>query len=215
MSDAPLQPFWATFALLREQVERLVALNLFWTLPLVPGVIGLAYPALPLLLRTVLVGFSALFIVPASFAVYTVLARALSGREITFPETWQAFRQGVTQSFRSLAPLYVFLGVLIWANLSLPVPDTVLVPLRLLLLFTLGSSLTWGPLAAETPARSAAQLLRESFTLLLRHPARILWALAVSFLLLVAGTVSVGGLVLIVFVLLASYQTLLLHTLKG
>lgn len=210
-----LQPLWATFALLREQVERLVALNLFWAAQLLPGVVGLASGALPLLLRTALVGVSALLVVPASLAVYTVIAEAVSGSEITFADIQRAFRRGIPASFRSLAPLMALLAGLFWANLSLPGPLVLLVLLRLLLLFVLVCSLFWGPLLVENPARSAWTLLRASLELVFRYPARTLGAALVSLLMLTVATVSVGGLVLVVFVLLATYQTLLFRTLKG
>lgn len=208
------EPLWETFALLRDQVERLVALNLFWAVQLIPGVVGLAFPSLPLLLRTLLVGSSAFLIVPASLTVFTVIAEALDGSEITFADIRRAFCRGARSSFQTLAPLYLLLALLLWVNLSLPGPLLLLVWLRLALFVTLTCAMYWGPLAAEQPRRSAVAVFRDSLRLLLRFPGRTLGAALVSLCMLMVAAVSIGGMLLIVFVLLASYQTLLVHNLS-
>ena len=51
--DEARGPIWGPFAVIRDNVERLVALNLGWSVQLLPGVLALAFPQLPLWLRLV------------------------------------------------------------------------------------------------------------------------------------------------------------------
>ena len=43
-NDAP-GPIWGPFAVIRDNIESLVVLNLGWSLQLLPGVLALAFPA--------------------------------------------------------------------------------------------------------------------------------------------------------------------------
>lgn len=51
-------PLWEAFAVLHDQIERMVALNIVWALQTLPSMVGLAFPTLPLGLRVALVAYS-------------------------------------------------------------------------------------------------------------------------------------------------------------
>lgn len=202
-------PIWGAFALVREQVERLVAVNLLWSVQLLPGVAGLALQGWPLPLRMLLVGYSALAAPPATLVVYALVRGVCEGEEVKGEDVVDAFRTLTLPSFRSLAPLLVTLGGLGWAAAVVSGQLLLLdVLLRLALLFGFVCALFWGPLLVDAPRLSPWGLLARSVRLVLRAPGRALGTFSVSLLAVAVMVVSVGGLFLLAFVLLALFGTL-------
>jgi len=202
-------PIWGAFGLVREQVERLVAVNLLWSVQLMPGIAGLALQGWPLSVRMLLVGYSALAVPPATLVVYALVRGVCEGEEVKGQDVADAFRALALPSFRSLAPLLVTLGGLGWA--AAVVSGQLLlvdVLLRLALLFGFVCALFWGPLLVDAPRLSPWGLLARSVRLVLRAPGGALGTFSVSLLAVAVMTISVGGLFLLAFVLLALFGTL-------
>ena len=64
--DEARGPIWGPFATIRDNVERLVALNLGWSVQLLPGVFALAFPQLPFGRRVAMGLYSATAAIPAT-----------------------------------------------------------------------------------------------------------------------------------------------------
>lgn len=202
-------PRWAAFATLADQVERLVAVNVGWSLQLLPGVLALAFPAWPPVLRIALLVYTGLALVPATGALYGLAGRAVDGDLLSVDLAVATLRELALPSLRALAPLYGALGLVVgWAALpgasGTPALDT-LAPLAALLLLTAAGY--WGPLVAAEPDRPAWPVLRASARLVWRAPGSTLLTAGVVAGALVVGAVSVGGLFLVVPVLVALLQT--------
>lgn len=206
--------FWGAFADLREGLERLVLTNLLWSLTLVPGFVGLAFPGLPLPLRSVLVFGSAVAAVPATLVVYGLVQSFLEGDDIRLETVRAAFVRYGRSSFRSLAPLLLGLTALFWAAVQ-PLPYAAAVAVRLLLLLTLTTAVYWGPLLAADPERSPFGVLRASSRLIFHHPWPSLGLAVASLVCIGVAVVSIGGFFLVSLTLLALFQTRLYRTLAG
>ena len=214
--DERPNPIWDAFRLLREQVERLVAVNLLWSLHLLPGIAGLAFPEWPLLLRTLLVGYSALTAPPATLVVYALVRGVCEGEEVRWQDVTDAFRRFALASFRSLAPLLASLGLLVWSAVQVAGAVFALdILLRLGILFLGVCALYWGPLLVDAPRLGAWKLLGRSVGLVFRDPAGTLKITLASLVTLVVSAVSVGGLFLLSLVLLALFGTLQYLDVRG
>lgn len=208
---------WRAFRHLREQLERLIALNLLWSLPLIPGVLGLAFGEWPLAIRTLLVGFSLLALPPVTLALYALVWRACEGEDLTVAAATEALSSYTKASLTSFAPLVLGYCALLGLVFVVPTAGVWLIPataLRLLLLFGSLLYLYWGPLIIATQLRAPLALLRASLRYLLRYPAKTLTVWLAGLLATAIGAVSVGGVFLIVAVLIALWQTELMRELK-
>lgn len=208
-------PTWIALRILSEQVERLVAANLFWSLQLLPALMGLAFSGWPLVLRTALVGYSAVAVVPATLVSYALGRHACDGEEVSLEAAGGALRALTVPSFRSLAPLCLLLGLLVWTFVSVPLPVTLDVTLRLLALLLSVTAIYWGPLLVDAPQLTPLALLRRSSALFWAYPGRTLQTAAASLAALVVAAVSVGGLFLVALVLLALFQTQAYLSIEG
>lgn len=197
---------WGAFIDLRESLERLVLLNLVWSLQLVPSLLALAFQEWPLALRGVLLFYSAVAAVPATLVVYVLVARSFEGEDVRPDAVKDAFRQYSRASLRSFAPLLLGVALLIWSSLQ-PLPFGVAVGVRVLLLLLLMSALYWGPLLAANPRLSPPALLRASSLLVLEHPWPSLKLAAASLLCAAIAAISIGGFFLVSLTLLALFQT--------
>ncbi len=202
-------PIWGAFLQVKDNLERLVALNLLWALQLVPAMVAFAFPSLPIVLRFLLFLYSATVIAVATGALFALVARICQD-EAPRPETVrQAIREYALPGLRRLAPLYGLVGlnlllILLATPAGLMMAD---VALRLLLLLLLVCSSYWGPLFAAHPERSLLVLLRQSVILVWRYPGPTLLTCLVSLAALTLGAISIGGLFLIVPVLVVILQT--------
>jgi hypothetical protein len=208
-------PLWGAFATLRDQLERLIVLNIAWSIQLLPGVAALAFPGLPGWARLLMLAYSGLVLAPATGALYALVRLAAQGEPIGLEQATDTLRALALPSFRVLTPLYGMLGLLCGAIAAASAWRTngaagllVLdVGLRLALLLGLTCANYWGPLFARAPEQPAGAILRRSALLAWRHPGRTLLTSGAVLLVLAIGALSVGGLFLVVPVLAALLQT--------
>jgi hypothetical protein len=201
-------PIWGPFAVIRDNVELLLVLNLGWSMQLLPGVLALAFPQLPLWFRLTMGIYSATALIPATGVLYALTLAAARGEHVSLELASLSLRDLALPSFRTLAPLYGVFGVLIWlaiiAGPALPVLTT-LATLTCLLWYLCAAY--WGPILVSHPHADSASVVRGSILLVWRYPAETFATGLVAAVALVVGMVSIGGLVLIVPVAIA-----LLHT---
>ncbi len=203
------RPIWGVFALLKDNLERLIAANLGWSLHLLPAIVALGFPALPLAIRLLLISYSFVALVPATGMLFRLMAHVCQYEPLTLDIVKEDFHELVLPGFISLAPLFGLLGVLFWttllvATLHILFLDTLI---RLVFLLLLVCSLYCGALFAEYPGRSALFLLRRSARLVWRYPGPSALTGSVALLAMLLGVISVGGLFLIVPVVVALLQT--------
>jgi len=206
--DESRGPIWGPFAVIRDNVELLLVLNLGWSLQLLPGVLALAFPQLPPWLRLAMGVYSATALIPATGVLYALTLAAARGEQLSMELAIQSLRDFALPSFRILMPLYGVFGVLIWLAIiigpAMPIVTT-LATLACLLWYLCATF--WGPLLAAHPDTDVVSVVRVSILLEWRYPAETLVTALVAAVALVVGTISIGGLVLIVPVVIA-----LLHT---
>jgi hypothetical protein len=201
-------PIWSPFAIVRDNVERLVALNIGWSVQLLPGILALAFPQVPFWLRIAMGVYSATVAIPATGALYALSLAATRGEHLSLDLAILRFRELAVPSFRKLTPLYGVFGVLIWgAVLVGPAAPVVTTLATLACLLWYLCATYWGPLLVCRPDASALALAAGSVRLVWRYPAETLATALVAAMALVVGLVSIGGLILIVPVVVA-----LLHT---
>jgi hypothetical protein len=206
--DEPRGPIWGPFATIRDNVERLVVLNLGWSVQLLPGILALAFPSLPLWSRVLMALYSATVALPATGALYALTLAAARGEHLDVATALEELRAFAGPSVRTLGPLFGVFGGLIWlAVLAGPVVPAVATLATLAALLWYLCATYWGPLLVSHPEASAADLAGRSARLVWRYPAETLATGLVAAVALVVGLVSIGGLVLIVPVAIA-----LLHT---
>lgn len=206
--DEQRGPIWAPFAVIRDNVERLVLVNLGWSIQLLPGVLALAFPELPSWLRIVMGLYSATVAVPATATLYALSLAAAKGEHVSVELARDHFRELATRSFRTLGPLFGIFGVLIWVGIfsvSIAPSLTTLATLASLLWYLCATY--WGPMFVLNPEETARSLAVRSTQLLWRFPAETLATAVVAAIALVIGMVSIAGLFLIVPVVVT-----LLHT---
>ncbi len=206
---------WRSFALFADQIERMIAASMGWSLQLLPAAGALAFPELPLAVRLLCIVYTSVAVIPATGILYGLALAAAEGEMVGMGLLREVWADLAWASLRSLLPLYSLL-VLLWSAVALlPLPFLLDVLGQLALL--LGALLAnyWGPLLAEDPARSASELLTASAGLVWAYPGRTLLLCAVVFLLGLLATVSVAGLFLAAPVLIALLQAQQLQANRG
>ena len=201
-------PIWGPFAVIRDNVELLLVLNLGWSMQLLPGVLALAFPHLPVWLRLAMGIYSATALIPATGVLYALTLAATRGQHVSMELAILSLRDLVLPSFRTLTPLYGLFGVLIWLAVIVGPAMPVLTTLATLacLLWYLCATF-WGPMLVTHPDADVASVVRGSILLVWRYPAETFVTAVVAAVALVVGMISIGGLVLIVPVVIV-----LLHT---
>jgi hypothetical protein len=201
-------PLWGSFAVIRDNIESLVVLNLGWAMQLLPGVLALAFPQLPLWLRLTMGLYSATAVIPATAVLYALTLAATRGEQVSRELAILSWRELTLPSFRILAPLYGVFGLLIWLAIivgpTMPVVTT-LATLTCLLWYLCATY--WGPMLAVAPDTDVVSVIRGSLRLVWYYPMETFVTGLVAAVALVVGMISIGGLVLIVPVVIA-----LLHT---
>jgi hypothetical protein len=210
--DEPRGAIWRPFAVIRDCVEQLVALNLAWSAQLLPAIVALVLPQLPLWLRITFGLVSATAVIATAGPLYAMALAALRGDHLSVELAIAQLRLFTLPSLRTLTPLYGLFGVLIWLAIlvgpSLPVILT-LVTLIGLLWFLCANY--WGPLLVVDSSASALTLAGRCVKLVWRYPAQTMATSLVVVVALLIGMISIGGLVLIVpvtVVLLQAQRTL-------
>jgi hypothetical protein len=218
-------PFWGAFATLRDQPERLVAVNIAWSIHLLPGIISFGFPEIPLVLRILLFVYSGVAMTPATALLYTLVSRAVQTEPLTLDMVRDMLRGLIVPSFRALGPLLGGISVLFWLAVffeTLPI-DPAWRPIMLvastiaqfMLLVGFTCAAYWGILFVEQPNQSALALLRRSLRVTLAYPGRTVMVTLASGLALVVGAFSVGGLFLIVPVVMALLQVHMYYDIKA
>ncbi|GCE12766.1 hypothetical protein [Tengunoibacter tsumagoiensis] len=203
-------PIWGAFLLLKENLERIMLLNIGWGLQLFPALVALAFPDLPLWLRAGFFVYSAFASVLAGGTLYAVIARLSAGEDLHRQLIWDELRRCVRPCFRSLIPLYSLCALLLWLIVLLPaqfLPGSALAQFALLCL--LFCSIYWGPILIHSNDLSWFALLKESGKMVWRAPYQTLLVGLVIGVILVCAIATVAG-----FFLLAPglVVTLQLHT---
>lgn len=201
-------PVWSAFATIGGQVERIVAVNVVWSLVLVPALVALAFPELSWWLRLLLGLCSATALPPATIVLYGVASHASRGQHVDAGLVTELLRDQWMRGLRCLGPLYGTFGVLVWC-VVLAILQGIAPLVTMVVLVTLLWSVcavNWGPLVVAEPSMSTMDVLRESIRLAWRSPERTLATWLMTCLAVLVGTVSIGGLVLIVPILIAIVQ---------
>ncbi|MDI7275687.1 MAG: hypothetical protein QME94_06895, partial [Anaerolineae bacterium] len=153
-------PLWSTFAILADQIERMVALNLAWSLQLVPMLIGLGFHELPWWLRAPLLAYTGLALGPATAALFGMVARAGEGELLTLEVAREVLGALAAPGLTRLVPLY---SAFAWLGLAAAISaDAGLLALdvlaRLAMLLVGLGAIYWGPLLALRPGLSAPRM---------------------------------------------------------
>lgn len=201
-------PLERAFALLRDQLERFVTLNLLWALQALPLLLAWAFE-LPDVLRAIFTFYSILALPVITAALFAVMARTSAGEPIDRPLVLECLHEQVRNGLLKLLPLYsVFLWGFVFANLAAErgwILADALAQLALMLLAL--SSLYWGPLLADQPALPVWRVPLAAARLTGQHPGQTLLLAVFGVAALVLGVISIAGLLLIVPVLLILLQT--------
>jgi hypothetical protein len=206
-------PIRRSFALIKDQIERLIVINLLWALQCAPLLVAWAV-SMPDWLRVLLTLYSVIALIPATGLLFTLTGQLSQGIPLDREEVQETLRQTWKASLLKLLPLYSMFAWLGWGVYASGLqgwllPDTLA---RLLILLLLVVSLYWGGLFVQREELGFTGILRESLLLFWRWPGRTLLAGLVSLLALLLGVVSIAGFFLIVPVLLALFQIQLYHS---
>ncbi|WP_376794040.1 hypothetical protein [Thermogemmatispora sp.] len=199
------RPIRGAFALLREQLERLVALNVGWALQLLPALVALAWPGWPLGLRLLLVAYSALALMPATALLFSGVARLNRQEPLDLVTLGAELRRLALPSLRTLAPLPGLCGLLCLLIVAVGPVRLLLVDvlLRLGLLVLLFSAAYWGPLFLAEPEQPAWLLGGRALRLAWRYPLATACSLLLVLAIMLVGYLSIAGFFLIAPVLAA------------
>jgi len=204
-------PLWSPFTIIADQLERLVLLNVAWALQWLPALAAFAWPELPAVVRVVLIGYTLIAYAPATVVLYGMVRLAAQGEPLTLYLATDLLKARSLDGAKALMPLVGLLGALL---LGSSVPITLISAVcQLALLFTLVFSNYWGVLIAARDLRNPVTLLRESARLVWQYPAQTLLVTGAVLIAVVLGTISVGGWVLIVPVVIALLQTQMFRSL--
>ncbi len=204
-------PLWSPFTVIADQLERLVVLNIAWALQWLPALAAFAWPELPDVLRVILVGYTLIAYAPATVVLYGMARLAAQGEPLTLYLATDLLKTRGLDGAKALMPLVGLLGVLLLGS-SVPV-TLISAACQLALLFTLVFSNYWGVLIAARNLPNPVTLLTESARLVWRYPAPTLLLTGAVLIAVVLGTISVGGWVLIVPVVIALLQTQMFRSL--
>jgi hypothetical protein len=208
--DEVLQrPVWGTFALLKDNLERLLATNVGWTLQVLPALAALGFPQLPDALRVLLLIYSATALAPATGLLFVWMSRVCHQEPLRLESLPEDLRTLTLPALLHLAPLYGSLGVCYLAIVFLGLFHVLLldVLLRLLLLLLTMCALYWGPLFADDPTSSPFLLARQALLLFWRYPGATMLLALLVLLLAALGICSVVGFLLLMPALVALVET--------
>ncbi len=208
-------PIGRSFALVKDQLERLVVLNLLWAAQCVPLMVGWAFE-MPLALRLGLTLYTAFALVPATGTLFAVVAEVSESIPLDKDVILASLKEQFKPSLLKLLPLLSLFGFLVLADTYISgqgwlIPDTLA---RLLILLLVVVSLYWGPLLIYKPELSALGILRKSAQLVLKVPSRTIIIGFVCLLVIVLGVISIIGFFVIVPVVVALLQVQLYRFLR-
>lgn len=201
-------PIWRSFALIKDQLERLILVNLLWALQTIPLLVALAFDQIPVWLRVTLSLYTAIALAPATAALFAVVAELSDGTPLDGEMLWSHFKAQVKLGFLKLLPL---LSLFYWVGLLASyasgqgwlIVDT---SARLVFLLLLVFSMYWGPLLVHEPKLQAWGILYKSARRFWKRPGpTLLMGLACTFALAL-GIISIAGFMLIVPALISLFQ---------
>jgi hypothetical protein len=206
-------PVWRSFALIKDQLERLILVNLLWALQCAPLIAAWVFE-MPPWLRLLLTLYSVVALIPATGLLFGLTEQLSQGVPLDKDLVLDCLKETWEPSLFKLLPLYSLFGLLGWAAYASGqqgwlLPDALA---RLLVLLLAVVSLYWGGLFALREDLAFTGMLAQSVRLFWRRPGRTLVMALVSLLTLLLGVVSIAGFFLIVPVLLALYQVQLYHS---
>ncbi|MBZ0296246.1 MAG: hypothetical protein K8L99_27045 [Anaerolineae bacterium] len=207
-------PLWSAFSTFASQLERMIVVNLGWSVQLLPAIIGIAFFQLPTWLRLLLIIYTLAALPPATAALYGVTHEVADDEHINPDVVRDMLRRLALPGLKTLTPLYGSLGFLAWAAQNTGSILLVSALLQLALLIELVSAHYWGPLLVENPQHSALAVLRDSLLMVWRYPSQTALLTGAVALALLLGTISIGGLFLAVPVIIALLQTYMFRTIK-
>lgn len=206
-------PVWRSFALVKDQLERLILVNLLWALQCAPLIVAWVFE-MPPWLRLLLTLYSVVALIPATGLLFELTGQLSQGVPLDKDLVLDGLKETWKPSLFKLLPLYSLFGLLGWAAYASGqqgwlLPDALA---RLLVLLLAVVSLYWGGLFVLREDLAFTGMLAQSVRLFWRRPGRTLVMALVSLLTLLLGVVSIAGFFLIVPVLLALYQVQLYHS---
>lgn len=207
---------WRSIALIGEQLERIVLLNILWALQLVPFLAAWAFPSLPFWLRTLFMLYSAFAFIPATATLFAVLDQVNEGLPLDVEMIKAGFRAQFVPSLTKLLPLY---SLFYWlALLSVFAAQNEILFLdavtRLLILLLAVFSVYWGGALVSEPHLSAPKIFTASMRLFWLKPGPTLLGALLCLIALALGLISIGGIFLIVPVLIVLIQIQLYRSVK-
>lgn len=205
--DAHRGPIAAAIAALADQVERLVAVNVGWSLGLVPGFLAVAFPTLPGALRVALLAASTAMLGATTGPMFVLARVALEGDPVGLEAAADAVRTHARGSLITLSPLYCWIGILGWALTASGYITVIQVGLGWVLLMSIVCASYWGPTFAAHPRESAWRVLIRSLRTIWARPVTTLSGALIAGAVAALGVVSVAGLFLIAPVTAALIQT--------
>ncbi|MDX2160267.1 MAG: hypothetical protein SF162_02980 [bacterium] len=213
--DRP-HPLVAPFAAFAAQVERVVLVNVGWSLQLIPALVAFAFD-LPPLARTALTLYTVLALIPATGWLYQMARHAADHDHLSPEVAREALERMFLPSFRVLLPLFGSMGLLFavsaWAEAGGLFGIAVAARLAILLYGT--TMLWWGVLHAQYPTWSAVRVALEAARMVWRDPAPSLLPIGATAISLLIGVISIGGIFLAVPILIALLGTTMADYLKA
>lgn len=205
-------PLWSPFLIIADQLERLLVLNAAWSLQAIPALVAFAWQELPVVIRVALIGYTLIASGPATVVLYGMVRHAAQGTPLHIDLARDLLREQGINGAKALVPLIGLIGLLILGSGIASVPVSALSQLGLLLLLV--TAQYWGALIAAGDYTGPLPLLRDAAWLVWRYPAQTLLLTGAVLVAVVIGTISIGGWVLIVPVLIALLQTQMFRTLS-
>jgi hypothetical protein len=199
---------WRSTALIGEQLERMILLNIAWAIHSAPVIVAWAYPNFPSWLRVAFLLYSAFAFIPATATLFASLSQVCDGIPLDFEMVTTNLREQFAPSFLKLLPLYSLFYWLYLLSTFAAQKNFLLLDVfsRLLILTLAVFSVHWGGLFVQAPHLSALKIASASAALFWRKPAATLLTALLCFIALIIGIISIGGMFLIVPVLIALIQ---------
>src|SRR5579875_3957515 len=109
--EALQRPIWGVFALVKDNLERVLVTNIGWAIQLLPAMAALAFPQLPLALRVILVAYSALMLTPATTLLFVSMAHVNQHELLRLEMLKEDARELLLPGLLCLTPLFGLLGI--------------------------------------------------------------------------------------------------------
>jgi hypothetical protein len=208
---------WRSAALIGDQLERMILLNIFWAAQLLPALAAWAFGGLPVWLRIAFTLYTALALIPATAVLFDMLTQTARQVPLSIEMAKESLKTRWKPAFMKLMPLY---SLFFWLGLaaSLDSQNNIQmldVTAQLGLLFLALFSLYWGALFTVHPEDSLIKIFTASVRQVWRKPGQTLLAALLTLAALILGVISIGGIFLIVPVLVVLIQVQLFQTVNA